>query len=89
MDNFEEMIKPFVEKVVSDKNPQVVEYVITKKIKRVTLHVDPNHYVRCRGIITPHGIFGSVAEASKAINLSINSIYVKCKAGKDGFGYMR
>ena len=42
---------------------------------------------RSRPICTPHGVFGSVREAAKALHMSHPTVSAWCKAGKNGFSY--
>jgi hypothetical protein len=89
---FETLIAPFTEKLVDPDNGSVT-YKVTVKPKKITLILDETERFRAKGrkarrINTPQGVFLSILEASRRLNIPTQWLYSRCKGNKEGYSFI-
>ena len=94
MKDFDKAIAPFVQKVVSEENDQVVKYVVTTKIRHNSINLETiardqegklGPRTKQRKLITPLGTFKTIDAAAEAEGTTRNAIYAKMKRCPDKY----
>ncbi len=97
MENFEEAIAPFTEKIVDEKNPQLVKYKFTKRLRVLTFNINNRVDVEAvmnnakglknRKVRTPLGVFETMQLAAEAHSISLHNMHYWLTKGLNGCSY--